>query len=394
MRDSPPGLGHGAPAEGPSTVRSSPVSLATALAATGLAGSRLEYPEQPLGGAQWLQLLRVVKAERLSGLALRAVQRGTMPATQDQRDALGVAHVESMSVAVMLERHLLHAVAALDDSSIPSRVLKGPAVAHLVYPEPGMRPFNDIDMLVPASQFDAAVEVLGAAGFERRRQPLAPGFDARFGKGATLFAPGDMQLDLHRTFVGGRYGLAIRLDDLFGATSMLELGGRTVLGLGPEERFLHACYHAAVGDPVPRLLTLRDIAEMVLHGDLDFDRVQRLAQDWAGLPVLARAVQVTWQTFDLADVTAVSVWASRFRPSKADERILRAYTTHRSGGAQALTSIGAIPGLRSKVEFVRAVALPGSDFLASKHGSTDGRRRTWVRRGLRSIVRFRRRRSS
>ncbi len=52
----------------------------------------------------------------------------------------------------------------LDDAGIDLRLLKGPALAALDYPDVQQRPTGDLDLLVRAEQIDRAVEVLVAAG--------------------------------------------------------------------------------------------------------------------------------------------------------------------------------------------------------------------------------------
>ena len=360
--------------------------LAAAVAADGLPGSRLRLPQEPLPEGRWSLLLSSASTQRISGFLVQAIENGRFAATDEQYEGAWKAQVEAMSVAVRLERTLLTIGAVLETAGIPFRVLKGPAIAHLVYTNPVLRSFNDIDVLVCSPDIDRTIEVLGDAGFRRVHQRLSPEYDARFGKGMTLRGPEKLEVDLHRTFVGGRYGLNVRLDDLFATSSEFHIGGRRMLGLGPEERFLHACYHAAVGDPVPRLVSLRDIAEMVLRRPLDVERARALCSDWGGLPIMARAIRATWDTFELADLNALSVWAERYRPTRSETRALTAYTTQRSAGGQAVTSLSAIPTLRAKASFFRSVAFPEKAFRETK--SNRGLR-TWWLRGVRSALRLR-----
>jgi hypothetical protein len=63
-------------------------------------------------------------------------------------------------------------VSAYDAAGIPALVLKGAALAHMVYPEPGLRPMNDMDILVPESDARRAQQVLADLGF---RAPLPSG---------------------------------------------------------------------------------------------------------------------------------------------------------------------------------------------------------------------------
>ena len=49
-------------------------------------------------------------------------------------------------------------------SGLDHRALKGAAVAHLDYPDPALRSFIDVDLLVRAEEWDDAIQVLREAG--------------------------------------------------------------------------------------------------------------------------------------------------------------------------------------------------------------------------------------
>src|SRR5439155_19583011 len=127
-----------------------------------------------------------------------------------------------------------------------------------------------------------------------------PDFDRRFGKGAVVGMPEDLEIDLHRTFVAGALGMTIDLDGLFETARPFMLGDRKLLALATEERLLHACIHAAL-DQVVRRHSLRDIAQMAMNAGLDVDRLVTMAESWRCSAVVARAIRLTWETLDLAD---------------------------------------------------------------------------------------------
>ena len=192
-------------------------------------------------------------------------------------------------------------VGVLRGSGLDHRVLKGAAVADLDYPDPALRSFVDVDLLVRAEEWDDAIHVLREAGWERQFAEPRPGFERRFVKGMVLTRPDDggTELDLHRTLALGPFGLTVRLEDLWADCEVLRLGGVEVRALAAEERFLHACFHAVLGDLPPRLVPLRDIAQMSLRGNLDLDRVIHHARSWRAEAVLLRAVELTWETLGL-----------------------------------------------------------------------------------------------
>ena len=106
-----------------------------------------------------------------------------------------------------------------------------------------------------SEQFDDAVAALARAGHHRRFPQPRPGFDRRFSKGTSFVTDEGTEIDLHRTFAMGPFGLTMKLDDLWARASTFRVGGVDLHALGREERFLHTCFHASLGDNPPRLLT-------------------------------------------------------------------------------------------------------------------------------------------
>jgi hypothetical protein len=69
--------------------------------------------------------------------------------------------------ANQVRTRVLHDVlAAYQAAGIPALVLKGAALFHLVYPEPGLRPMSDLDILVPESEAWRAQRTLAELGFD------------------------------------------------------------------------------------------------------------------------------------------------------------------------------------------------------------------------------------
>ena len=162
------------------------------------------------------------------------------------------------------------------------------------------------------------------------------------------------------------------------------LAGRTIHALRPEHRFLNACYHAVLGNAPPRLVPLRDVAELLLAGNVDVDEIRRLAAAWRADAVVALAVRSAWDAFALADATALSFWAYRYEPEPWERRALSVYQRPDKGyAARSLAAVRAIRGTSNKLAFVRALTFPKRDYLEGRHGSFTQR---W-RRGLRDLKR-------
>jgi hypothetical protein len=341
--------------------------VAAAVAATGLPGAVNKVTQDDIERVTWPALRHAAKAHGLLGILLASCDAGLIPLTDEQREEVAQSHTDSMARILLLERLLLDVVHLLGDAGVPVRVLKGSAVAHLDYPTPSMRPFSDVDLLVRGDDFEKAGQALRAAGCVRPQPPVRRLVDRRFSKGATFVAPDGSELDLHRTLATGPFGVRIRLEELWASWDKYELAGSTLEALSAEGRILHTAYHAMLGGGPPRLIVLRDLAEMLLYGEYDDDTLREMCRSWRAESVFAAAVRETWQVLDLADVTAVSAWAEHYRPAAEEGRLVE--QQRRGLGSYAAASwvtVRSLPRWRDRVVLASALAVPSREFLESR----------------------------
>jgi len=323
--------------------------------------------------ARWRELLIMTEEQGLTGLLLRALDEGRIVPEDGALEGghLGEAadvHLEAMAATLRLERMLVETGTLLETDGIETRVLKGPAVAYLDHPEPSLRSFRDIDLLVRADDYDRVVELLEREQFVRAFPEPRPGFDRRFGRGVSLAGPGGWSIDLHRTLAFGPFGIRIDVADLWARSERFTVGGHTFAALGREERFLHACYHAALGDSRPRLVPIRDVAQLLVRGRLDLDHVRALAQHWSGEPVVALAVAEAWKALGVAVRHPLADWAWSYRPSRRAAAIRSLYRREGSGYALiSIAAVGALPSVRDRAAYLYALAVPDREYLAGRH---------------------------
>lgn len=342
------------------------------------------FPREPLGDDSWASVLSAAHTHRVTGLLRAAIDGGALPATEVQARQARAAHRSRTVRVLSLERELIAVVDLLAASAVETRVLKGTAVAHLDYSQPALRSFIDLDILVRPPDIDRAVHVLGAAGFVRTLAEPRPGFDRRFDKGMTLVSPAKYELDLHRTFVLGPWGVAVDLDALWDGGQEFTVAGRSLRALSRANRFMHACYHAALGDWPLRLASLRDVAEMLCGADQDGEVLTRLAADWGVEAIMAAAIADTQRLLGISIDGELSSWAQRYVPSRREEAMLALHThTDKTFAAQALATLRVIPGLRDKAAYVRALVLPDLQYTAGRHSSALARFRFGIREARR-----------
>jgi Uncharacterised nucleotidyltransferase len=211
-----------------------------AVAGHRLAGATRPFPGEPLDDHAWSLLVKGAYKHRLTGLLNAAAGDGALPATEAQVREARVLHRTTQVRVLGLEHELPRVVNLLAAEGIDTRVLKGCAVARLDYPDPGLRSYVDLDIMVRSRDIDRAAATLAAAGFVRTLAEPRPGFDRRFDKGMTLIPPAGYELDLHRTFVLGPWGFVIDLQQLWQDKADLQVGDDTVWALARPYRFMHA----------------------------------------------------------------------------------------------------------------------------------------------------------
>lgn len=362
----------GTRAEGASTGR-----LLRWLATRDLPG-RADSDPPEVDPARAADLIAAAEAARMLGPLLDAAVSKEVELPEASFERLDERHAAVMAWCVLIEVRLLEVRAWFDAAGgVDHRVIKGPAIAHLDELDPAMRSFADLDVLVAASDLDRAVRALERTGATRSWPQRRPGFDRRFAKSVTLTCPDGIEVDLHRTLCDGVHGVRIPLDELFARSETFNIGGEQVPALSAPHRMLHGAYHAVLGSPTPRLLSVRDLARYMSRADLHPGTVAPIARAWRGEAVLSAAVDAVTDTLDL-DVPEWSAWRDGVDPSPREQGLIANQRSEGSSfGRGKLAVLREIPGVRGKTAYATAVMWPTSTHLAAR-----GVRRSDVLRSL------------
>lgn len=335
-------------------------------------------PRAPLTDDAWRALIAEVVNERLAGLLATAIRDGAFAATAEQKHTADVLHMHGLALVLRLEHQLAEIARMFASNRIPFRLLKGSALANQFYDDPSVRLFCDLDLLVPSEQFDAAVTILLTEGATRRYAEPRPGFDRRFSKGASFTTVDGLAIDLHRTLVLGPFGLTVDLPSLYSDPATVRVARVDVAALNPVTSFVHATMHAALGDSPPRLMPLRDVAQIAFGEAFDIDAALGMAERWRVLTPVAFAVRTAARTLRLPRHPLIG-WAEQYTPDRREARAFRLYLgPQRNYQSLALASLRYVPGIRGKVSYLTSLALPRTTYLAERDGSYGARlRRSW-----------------
>jgi len=114
----------------------------------------------------WSTVAELASIHRIAPWLLKAMQKAGVDACPPSFIKDLKATAWSQSIFTMALGHALEeALTALGQAEVPVMVLKGPVVAERLYPDPGLRPYTDIDILVPYERQTDIQVVCQALGY-------------------------------------------------------------------------------------------------------------------------------------------------------------------------------------------------------------------------------------
>ncbi len=235
-----------------------------------------------------------------------------------------------------LARTLVATVEILEAERIPSIALKGPTLARLAYPDLGMRPYTDLDVLVHPDHFAAARAALIARGFTPYRvyEPVA-------GTPATSFRDdyheawrepaGDGVVELHWGVSRRRFGFRFDAEWWMRDPQRVDIGGVPVHTLSLERLLIYLCLHAAKHVWL-QLNWILDLAQLIrTHPELAWARLESQAREARAVRILALGLELAVQVAGAPVPSAVLAPERSSRPiRRLVERVTRDLFTARA----------------------------------------------------------------
>lgn len=325
------------------------------------------------------------KAEGLLGPLLECVDNGALTLPASAMEAAVHAHEAALWWCLAVEQRLGQVDRWFEEAGgVRYRVLKGPAMAHLDDVDPSLRSFGDLDLLVAASDMDAALQVLADHGGRRVFPPRRAGFDRRFAKGTGQIVFDQVEVDVHRTLADGGLGYRIPSDRLFAEPEPFVVADRTVLALCRKARALHACYHAVATTKTPTLRSVRDLGWYLSAPDLQPDALVAEIGRWRGELVLGETVRLTTTTLGVR-LDGWEQWADAVVATRRDQALLD--RSRRPSARPFEWSTLREIRWQDRPAYLYAVAVPSREVLDSRGQN----HRTRLVSGFRNLVVTRRR---
>lgn len=236
----------------------------------------------------WSYLLQMAFRHNLAPLlyrSLKAVAPTTIPETV--RAELKEQIQVDIQGNLFLTKELLHLLALFNQHNILGLPYKGPILAASVYHELGLRPFNDLDILVHERDILPATDLLVSCGYEIIR-PLSVAHAEKSRQSLRINqliekSPSAYQLvlwhpdrqvvvELHWR-ITPKYVFPNNPEQLWQDLKAVTLSGVTVLSFAPENLLWFLCIHGAKHQWT-RLNWLCDIAQLIrVYPNLNWEQI-------------------------------------------------------------------------------------------------------------------------
>lgn len=244
------------------------------------AAHQARLAELAAGVEDWAALLAEAERHGLGPLLHWHLRASHAPVPQEVRRTLQAGYIRHRHANRVRLNLLAQVLRAYAEAGLEVRVVKGGALAHLLYPDPTLRPMSDLDLLVRPADLPRAREALSTLGLTSGPAEASP--DKSLPTVGRQIEGVWVGVELHQDLFEPGFPASLTLEGLSEPPLPFATGVEGVIGhtLGYEELLWHLCqhlrFHATVFLPW-RLIWVADIVGLVerFAAQLDWERMAR-----------------------------------------------------------------------------------------------------------------------
>ena len=322
---------------------------------------------QQLSRPDWDEVIEESARHRIIPLLYQRLRTlsptATIPANVEQE--LREIYLHSSWKNAQRYYELSKVLRALQDNNIPVVVLKGAALAELVYQNIALRPMCDVDLLVRCEDIHRIDELLSQLGFRDTTLSVSKRHTQWI---RAVYTSGVINIDLHSR-IPEIPGL-----DPWANASPAKIGSTDTLVLGAEDFLLHLClhldHHLHKGPPV--LIWWCDIVRFLKdYGkELDWDYVIRIAKESRVEAVVHRILHAIDEGFDIHISADILSQLRDDGVAISINDILHSKEAVSRGLGTLFPIISAIPSIRGKLYHILRRFFPCREYMERRYSAS------------------------
>lgn len=225
----------------------------------------------------WSRAIREAELHGMAPWLLRQIRNTGAEVPDEFRRKLSALAFRHADASRIRTRALLEITGQLGRHGIDVLVLKGAALAHLIYDNPALRPMRDIDILVAPGQLKRASAVVSELGYEATNGD-APLPDHHHLPSVSRTMGGLlMSVEIHHDALTRDNIGSIRVGSLTEPAWEFSVGDATLLTLGHIDMLRHLCRHILEPSESTKIGSALDIMMYAVRyaDELDWSRLHR-----------------------------------------------------------------------------------------------------------------------
>ncbi len=219
-----------------------------------ISGSVKDIRESSFSEMEWHLLAQKAYSEGVASFLYRQLSQSENFASvpEETRDFLRRIYIGTSMQNHLIFKELEILTRLFHEVGIAVVALKGISLALTVYPDMGLRPMGDIDLLIPKEKLTKAVEIAKSLDYQITIPEASAGLRDLLNHEICLQKSGNQPviLELHHSLVADKtYSYAVPVDWFWGQTETLVASSKkhnfeNLLMLKPEAQILYASSHA------------------------------------------------------------------------------------------------------------------------------------------------------
>ena len=238
------------------------------------AAAQQRLHEACTGVSDWSGFTALAETHGLAPLLYEHARQHELPIpTPVRRELQGLVlrHEHANRVRLGVLREILQTLASRE---IPAIVLKGGALAYVLYPRPGLRPMRDLDILIGHDRARESQQVLSELGFSVPTQAPSPFLERHHHlPNAGLQRDGlFVSVELHVDALSYDVPARLPIDRLSAAPQPFSVDGLPARTLGHIDMLHHLWRHNFEPAATTRMISITDLVEYALkfHAAIDW----------------------------------------------------------------------------------------------------------------------------
>lgn len=324
----------------------------------------------------WRVVRQLVYAEELAPVLYHLTRaRGILP--PDLERELSAAYYATAAQNTMRLGNLEQVLGLMASADVSVALLKGAALSEMLYENAGVRPMEDIDLIVHPESLPSAVKVLSAyVGSSLSSESKVQAFADqqreisfhKIGKTNTVF-------DLHwQAFDSPFYPHQLFTQWLWETAVGARLGSATVMALSQEAMVIHLCGHYSIDAGRKKLLWLYDIASTLSNyrRTIDWDLMIARAQMYGLLTSVRQVFSDMDKEWNGLIPPSVQDRLDHSIPSPAEKAFVD-WTASQDRAAVRLFGVNleSLTGWRERLRFLGSSIFPPISYMRHRYAASN-----------------------